>query len=248
MSFRIKYEESGPKMFSAVMFIAGNTVGAGILALPIMLGLAGFFPAFIATCLMWSMMLFSGILMARQNILHKENIDLLSFFELKFGKVGLFIITIAYLFLFYGLSIAYISGATTCVINFIPWKLPYYPVMISVFLFLFLIVVMGIKTVLRGNNIMMLFLFISFFIIIIKSFASFKSTYIFYTDWKFLPATFPVLLCSFGYHNTIPIVSKAFKGNYNRIVRALFFGTLIPFILNIIILLAVVGILTPSNG
>lgn len=237
-----------PKMMSSIMFIAGNTVGAGILALPVMLGLAGFFPALIATFLLWIMMLFSGIVMAKQNILHKENVDLFSFFEISFGKIGVFIITIAYLFLFYGLSVAYISGATSCIMNFIPWKIPYYPVLFSVFTFLFFITIRGTKIVLKGNAIMMFLLIGFFFILIGRSLISFESTNLFYSDWKFLPATFPVLLCSFGFHNTIPLVAKTLQGDLKRVILALVFGTLIPFVFNILILLAVIGVLSPSQG
>lgn len=139
------------KMLPIVLFIAGNTVGAGILALPIMLGLAGFFPSVLAIGLLWMMMFFSGIIMVKQNILHNEKVDLLSFYEITFGKTGKIIITICYLFLFYGLSIAYLSGATSCIINLVPGNLPYYPVLFGVFTFLFFILIKGTNAVLKGN-------------------------------------------------------------------------------------------------
>ena len=95
---------------------------------------------------------------------------------------------------------------------------------------------------------MMFILFFAFILLIVKAFSGLDPIKLNYTDWKFLPATFPVLLCSFGFHNTIPLAAKTLKGDVKRINLALFLGSLIPLILNMIILVAVAGVLHPSIG
>ena len=88
--------------YLAALFIAGNTIGASILGLPVILGLAGFFPGLCVLVLLWLMMLSSGLILVNQKVLHRENYDLATLYKNVLGKFSQYIVTIGYLFLFYG--------------------------------------------------------------------------------------------------------------------------------------------------
>ncbi len=235
-------------IWPSVLFVAGNTVGAGILALPTVLGLAGFFPSLIILIVMWAMMLSSGLIIVDKNIGQPQHADLPSIYTSMFGRAGTIIITVGYLFLFYGLSVAYLSGAASTIINLLPFEVGYPQVIAIVFVAFTFFIFRGLSAVYRGNNILMTLLFISFGIMMIMAFSHFDATRLRYSDWGFLPGTLSVVLCSYGFHNTIPTVCDSLSHNKKKVRKAIVIGSLIPLLLNFILLLVVAAVVPVSKG
>ena len=93
------------------LLIAGSCIGAGMLALPIATGLAGFIPSVFSFLIAWGFMTLTGLLLVEVQSTFKERVNIGSMAERAMGPAGRIISWVLYLFLFYSLLIAYISGS-----------------------------------------------------------------------------------------------------------------------------------------
>src|SRR5271170_1531697 len=91
-----------------ILLIAGSCIGAGMLALPIMTGLAGFFPSLVALFISWAFMTFTALLLVEVCGWFYGQVNLLTMAKESLGEVGRTVGWVTYLFLFYALLIAYI--------------------------------------------------------------------------------------------------------------------------------------------
>ncbi len=96
-------------VLGGMLLIVGSCVGAGMLALPILTGIAGFFPSLFALVAAWAFMTFTGLLLVEVLGWFKGQVNLLSMVEEALGKTGRSIAWMTYLFLFYSLLVAYTS-------------------------------------------------------------------------------------------------------------------------------------------
>lgn len=242
-----KFEFDNPTLLAA-LFITGQTVGASILALPVVLGLAGFFPALIVLILLWAMMLSSGLILVNQNTLHQPNTDLVSLYEQQLGPLAKYLIILGYLFLFYGFSVAYLSATTNTLMAFLPFTVPKKLVLFCVFAAFSFIILKSVRLVFRFNFLLMGFLLLAFVILMGYALQILNPAYLTFTKWDFLPATFSIALGSYGFHNTLPAVSKSLKGDLKKIRQAVFWGTSLPLVLNIALMFAICGAIPTHSG
>lgn len=98
------------KTFGSMLIIAGTTIGAGMLALPLASARLGFPTAIIIMISMWALMTYTALLMIEVH--QHANIDAtLNTLALKLlGKKGQAVANIAVFFLLYALCAAYIAG------------------------------------------------------------------------------------------------------------------------------------------
>lgn len=96
-------------LIGGMLLVAGSCIGAGMLALPILTGLAGFFPSLAMLFLAWAGMTFTAFLLIEINGWFSKRVNLLSMTERTLGKAGRSAAWISYLFLFYTLLLSYIS-------------------------------------------------------------------------------------------------------------------------------------------
>ena len=101
------------KFLGSVLLIAGTTVGAGMLALPVMTGFGGFFPSVLVLVLLWIFMLVTAFLFLEVNISFKGATNLITMAEKTLGTWGKVVSWIAYLLLLYSLTAAYIAGSAS---------------------------------------------------------------------------------------------------------------------------------------
>jgi len=97
-------------VWSGVLLIGGTSIGAGMLALPVVTGLSGFFPAMVVNTVCWLFMLATGLLLLEATLWMKEGANILSMTERILGPAGKVFGGGAFIFLYYCLLISYISG------------------------------------------------------------------------------------------------------------------------------------------
>src|SRR5580692_8125898 len=97
-------------VFGGMLLIVGSCIGAGMLGIPVMTGIAGFFPSLIMFFLAWCFMTTSALLLIEVNGWFPHRVNLLTMVGDTLGKKGRAVCWITYLFLFYALLVAYISG------------------------------------------------------------------------------------------------------------------------------------------
>lgn len=232
----------------SALLICGTTVGAGILALPIQTGLSGFLPALLGMSIAWGVMLLTGLIIsARYQEIDNPEIDLLSLYEHDFGPRIRWVVIPTYLLVFYGMLVAYLSASATVLDNIIPITLPSSAFLLIFFIPSSLVILFGLKLLNRANMAMMLLLGISFLFMICLAGKSIQPSRYTYTDWKFLPSAMPILICSFAYQVIVPTVCRNLHGNRKGIRKALIVGTSLPFLLNFLWIIVVIGVL-PLTG
>src|SRR5581483_11555968 len=102
--------EKKGSVLGGILLIAGSCIGAGMLGLPIVTGLSGFFPSLGMFCLAWAFMTATALLLVEANGWFSRQVNLLTMTHHALGKWGKGICWVTYLFLFYALLVAYISG------------------------------------------------------------------------------------------------------------------------------------------
>lgn len=101
---------SGLRTFGGSLIVAGTSIGAGMLALPVVTGPAGFVPSIAVLVACWAFMTITGLLFAELSLWLKSDANILSMAKRTLGKPGLIATWVLYLFLFYSLTIAYMVG------------------------------------------------------------------------------------------------------------------------------------------
>src|SRR5262249_43134285 len=107
------------KMIGGILLVAGTTIGAGMLALPVVTGFAGFIPTVFLFCLYWCYMTFTAFLLLEVNLCIGEKVNLITMARRTLGKGGEIVALITYLFLLYLLTTAYLAGGGPILIDFV---------------------------------------------------------------------------------------------------------------------------------
>ena len=105
-------------VLGGALLVAGSCIGAGMLALPIVTGMSGFFCSTILFLLAWGFMTSTALLLVEANGWFHEKINFLSLLDHTIGRSFKAVGWITYLFLFYALLVAYISGTGTLFASF----------------------------------------------------------------------------------------------------------------------------------
>ena len=93
-------------VFGGSLLVAGTSIGGGMLALPVLTGLAGFMPSIVIYLLCWLFMASTGLLFLEisqwmRGEGNKEESNIVSMAEKILGKSGKGFAWMVYLFLFY---------------------------------------------------------------------------------------------------------------------------------------------------
>lgn len=231
-------------IISMAFVVTGNLLGAGILALPVNTGLSGFIPSLVSILLMWAAMFSTALILASQkHFAESPTADLPSFFGAELGAAGKWITVLANLVILYGLLTAYLSGAASVLEDILGAKVPGWALLAGFFLVASLLTVFGMKIMSRCNAVLMVFLFASFILLVIFAARFMKPERLVYTDWSYLPATLPIVVTAFHFHNIIPTICRSMNFDFKAAAKAMFIGMGIGFVMNSLWVLVAVGAL-----
>jgi tyrosine-specific transport protein len=238
------------KQAAVTLLIVGGLVGAGVLALPVNTGLAGFMPAIIGMLVFGFAMFFTATVLAKESMLEKKDtFNYPSLYQKYFGIKGKWVAVIANMFLLYGLLIAYITGGSAIISDIFNIPLIYHKWVALLFsLALIFIIIKGIQIVIKFNAAFTLIMFFSFIIIVSMGVTYIKPENLIHRDWHFLPCAVPIIVAAFNFHNLIPTICKTLNYNSKAVIRAIFLGMCIGFILYIAWAIVGVGALPIING
>ncbi|MFT4551394.1 MAG: tyrosine-specific transport protein [Chlamydiales bacterium] len=219
---------------SGVLLIAGTSIGAGMLGIPLLSGLAGFVPCMLANFLCWLFMLSTGLLILEATLWMEDGANIISMTERFLGPWGKKIGGCLYLFLYYCLLTAYFAGGAPIFVQVLnhSFKLSLgvhegyclFAVSFGVILF------MGARLVDRMNFILIIGMVISFFSLLSLGSAEVKYDLLARADWPLTLLSFPILFSAYGYHNVIPSLCTYLKRNTENLRKAIIIGSSIPFL------------------
>ncbi|MEL7431003.1 MAG: aromatic amino acid transport family protein [Chlamydiota bacterium] len=215
------------------LLVAGSCIGAGMLALPILTGLSGFFPSLLSLLLAWAFMTYSACLVLEMNAWFPNQVNLLSMLEKGLGIWGKRICFFSYLFLFYSLLIAYISASSKIFSGFINhFAGIFLPPTLASVLFVLIFggaLFLGTRFIDGMNRFLMVGLGYSFFFMVFLGAPKTDMGNWLHVEWSFWSLSLPVLVLSFGFQNMIPSLSAYVDQDWRKMQQTIFGGSLIVF-------------------
>lgn len=239
------------RLFGAVLLVSGTTIGAGMLALPVTTGLAGFFPSLIIMSFIWLFMMLTAFYFLEVNLRIKEESNMISMIHKTLGRPGEIIAWIVYLFLLYALTASYLVGCSQILSQFyqtlFSTHLPQWFWPLLSFLIFGIFVYFGTEVVDFLNRALMVGLVLAYVSLIGFGCCNVQASMLSYIDWKYLLPSISVVFTTFGYHIIIPTLTTYLEHDSRLLKRAIFIGSLLPFIIYILWQLLVMSVV-PVHG
>ncbi len=236
--------------FGAILLISGTTIGAGMLALPVVTSFSGFLPSTLVFLFIWALMLVTAYFFLDVNLSVKGEPNLISMAGRTMGLPGKTVSWIFYLLLLYALLAAYIAASAPLfargVQYILGWDLPcwlppfFLPIVFGT------VIYFGTKGVDYANRLLMLGLVLSYVLIVLFVPAHIESANFTHVDFAASLLSIPIVLTSFGFHIIIPSLTTYLEHNKKLLKKALLIGSLIPFVIYIIWQVLVLGVVPLS--
>lgn len=239
------------QFLGSVMMVAGTSIGAGMLALPVSTGVYGFTPSILLFVVCWLFMLVTGLLILEVNLWFKPGANMTSMAAQTLGFGGKVIAWVTYLLLFYSLLAAYASGMGDLIRQ--GW--------VSVFageihnsmgslLFIALTAVaiyFGTRAVDYVNRVFFICKLLAFVAVIFLLLPKVEFPRLggFSPNKMWLSLT--IVVTSFGFHNIIPSIRVYLQDNVKKIRQAIVIGSALPLLVYIVWQIAIVGVV-PLEG
>lgn len=216
------------------LIVAGTAIGAGMLALPVVTGPAGFIPSLFVLLAAWAFMTATGLYVAELSIWLKQDTNILSMAKHTLGKPGQVATWVLYLFLFYSLSIAYMVGGGNLLVELFGNQTSDV-LRILLFAVVFTsIIALGKKVVDPINRLFMVGLLVAYGCFVVIGLPAIQRENLLFADWKLAQIALPVTFTSFGFQGTVPTLASWMHYDVKRLRRAIIIGTTITLIIYIV--------------
>jgi tyrosine-specific transport protein len=232
------------KIFNASLLISGTTIGAGMLALPVVTASSGFLPSVILFFICYLFMMATGLLLVEALMWYEGEFNLITLSSKLLGKWGKWAAWALYLFLFYTLTVAYTAGGGDIIQNI--FNLPKFLAQSLFVLFFAYFVMKGTSSVNRINNYLMLGMIVAYLALILTGFSNLNFDFIKTKNFSHLWLGLPVVFTSFSYQGILPSIKTYLNADYRAIRTSLFIGITIPFIFYVVWQGFIMGLISPS--
>jgi tyrosine-specific transport protein len=233
------------KVISGSFLIAGTTVGAGMLGIPLITSTSGFLPSVVTTILVWAFMLCTGLLYLEVTLWLPEGGNILTMSRKFLGRKGQFFSGGMFAFLYYALMIAYFAAGAPLLAGIMEsvFGLAFSTVWSYIFFGLVFGIIIGIgpKMIDRTNIILTVGLVISLIWLLSVSAGAIDEKRLIPAVWSQAPFAAPILFSAFGFHNVVPPLTSYLKRNVKVLRLAILVGTLIPLIIYILWQWVIIG-------
>lgn len=240
------------RTLGGILLVAGTTVGAGMLALPVVTGFAGFFPSFLLFLLYWLFMTYTAFLMLEVNLwMEKRDGNMITMAEMTLGSFGKWVSWGAYLFLLYALTTAYLAGGgpilNAFLYDFTGWKIGQKWESLPLLLIFGGFIYRGTHSVDRLNRFLMGGLVIAFIAMIGFLAPYVKKNLLQHIDFRLIWVGTSVVATSFGFHIIIPSLTAYLHRDVKKLKQVILIGSAIPLFIYLSWQLVVLGIV-PLEG
>jgi len=229
---------SGSKLLGGILLVAGTAIGAGMLALPVVTGLAGFIPALLLFFFFWLFMTYTALLMLEVNLWMEKESNLITMAHYTLGKWAEIASWGLYLFLLYALTTAYLAGCAPIIGELVRVLVGVSPPLwvsgLPILLLFGYFVWRGVDSVDHLNRLMMIGLVLSFLFIVLLLTPLVDPQRFEHLNWGAFPLTIAFGATSFGYHIIIPTLTTYFERDVQMMRKAILVGSLIPLIVYLI--------------
>ncbi len=234
-------------VFSAALLVAGTCIGGGMLALPDVTGVGGFFPSVAIIFLCWIMMTLTGLYLIEATLWFPAGAHYLSLSRNLLGRGGESVSWILYLFVCYASLIAYTAeggGIISDVLSHANGFVFSKGVGAFAFLILFGFVIdLGARLIGRVNAILMIGMVVSYLLLFFGGIGAVQWKYLTHHQWGASLLSIPFFLTSFSHQTMAPSLPPYLQRNGKKIGWAIVGGTSIALIFYLTWLFVVLGMI-----
>src|SRR3990167_3077612 len=109
------------RFVGGILLVSGTSIGAGMLAIPVITSFAGFFPSLALLGICWFFLFLTSLFLLDVNLSFKGDVNLISMVGRSLGTGGKMVCWVAYLLLLYSLTAAYIAGSSPLFLQALHW-------------------------------------------------------------------------------------------------------------------------------
>lgn len=244
-------KEKQGSVLGGILLVAGCCIGAGMLGMPVLSAMAGFVPSVVMFIIVWLFMTCTGLLLLEVNLWFPEDANIVSMASRTLGIVGKGVAWAVFLFLFYSLMVAYVSGSGELFVDFIHdfthITLPTWLGNLACTFVLGVMLYIGTLAVDRFNRIMMMGLIATYVVLIILGSKHVDMALLLRQNWELSVLALPAMITSFGFHNLVPSLSNYLHKDERKLKIVILAGSAIPLIVYIIWEWLILGVV-PIEG
>lgn len=233
------------RVLGGMLLTSGSCIGAGMLGLPILTGLTGFFPSLIIMLIVWAFMTYTALLLVETTGWFTKRVNLISMVGQVLGKKGQAISWTLYLFLFYALLVAYVAVSGKILHSMIPLSTWVLGIIFTVILGYF--IYYGTRWVDLSNRWMMVGLIVCYIAMILLGLNETTSSLLAHVNFRYILIPMSVLVTSFGFHNIIPSLTAYMNGDLARVRTSILSGSILTLVIYLLWNLFVLGVV-PFQG
>ncbi|OOF50045.1 tyrosine transporter [Rodentibacter genomosp. 1] len=242
------------KTFGSALIIAGTTIGAGMLAMPLTSAGMGFGYTVLLLAGLWILLVYSGLLFVEVYQTADQLDDgVATLAEKYFGVPGRILATLSLLILLYALSAAYITGGGS-LLSGLPTAFGMDAMSPNIAIIIFTLVlgsfvVIGTKGVDGITRLLFIGKLIAFAFVLFMMLPKVATDNLMALplNYAFVISAAPIFFTSFGFHVIMASINSYLGGNVTQFRKAILIGTAIPLIAYLVWQLATHGVLSQSE-
>ncbi|MBY6188145.1 amino acid permease [Marinobacter hydrocarbonoclasticus] len=243
------------KLIGATLIVAGTSIGAGMLALPISTAAIGFWPALALMTAVWALSGYCALLVMEVNLKVGSDANLHGMTGQVLGPVAQSVGAVAMLALLYALTAAYLTGGASLLsLKLAPWVALSPAVATGLFtLVVGGVVLLGMRSVDRLVRVLFALKMVALVLVLSSLLPQAESANLMADlaraaqDGGIWVAALPVMITSFGFHVCIPPLVRYLDGDVKTLRTALLVGSALPLACYALWLLAALGPLSPAE-
>ncbi|VEI78141.1 Tyrosine permease [Mannheimia haemolytica] len=234
--------------------IAGTTIGAGMLAMPLTSAGMGFGATALLLVGLWALLAYTGLLfMEVYQTASQKDVGVASLAEQYFGLIGRVLATFSLLVLLYALLAAYITGGGSLLAGVMPemadadMKLK-----ISILIFTAVLgafVVVGVKSVDGLTRVLFLGKIVAFIAVLLMMLpkAKLENLTAIPLDNLLIISAIPIFFTAFGFHVIMGTINSYLDADIGKVRKSIYIGTAIPLVAYLLWQLATHGVLSQNE-
>lgn len=231
------------KTFGASFLVAGTAIGGGMLALPLLTGAAGFIPSSVVYFVSWLVMMLTALLYVEIYLWHKKEVNIITMAQTTLGLPGKIFSWIVYLFLFYSLTIAYISGGGLIFNEIFSFHTASHMGSILFVVIFGTLVILGEYFVDRVNRILVLGLILAFLLFLVIGVKQIRPILLVQQQWSSMFVGLPIIVLSFGFQGIVPTLTHYLERDVKEVRKAIILGSAMTLICYLLWQLVILGVI-----
>lgn len=241
------------KVFGSTLIIAGTTIGAGMLALPLASAGIGFTTSLAIMLGLWALMAYTALLMVEVHQHAEQDATLHTLANQFLGKKGKWVAGFAMMFLFYALCAAYIAGGGSQfgerIQAFVGIEISSTASTLLFTLIVASVVTIGTATVDKVNRVLFLVKVVAMALVLTFLAPNVTESYLFSmpVEQGIVIAAIPVIFTSFGFHGSIPAIVNYLDGHTPSLRKAIVIGSAIPLIIYVFWQVVTLGVVNQQT-